>query len=146
MSTVREKLHFIEQLRDFGKAVLDLDFDGSFKKYETRHHTANWLYAVHSDRLASAFPGNQIFRFTWDLTQARRWERYYRKRGRHTYLYSAEAHGGARCPITPSLLEASQARQCYVVLHCPTRLRRLPGEWSVLSAGSCSPHKEGMPI
>jgi Putative aminopeptidase len=117
LSLLKEKLRFVQDLRAFGTEKLQLQFDGSFKTYEPKHYTANWLYAVHPDRLASAFPGNETFRFTWDLAQARRWDRYQRGKGRHTYLYSAEAHGGSRCPITPSLLDADRARQCYVVLH-----------------------------
>jgi len=112
-----EKLSFISDLRQFGKQALGLQFDGSFKRLEPKFHTANWLYAVHPDRLQSAFRGNDTFRFTWQLPQAKRWEKYHRHHGRHTYLYSAEAHGGARCPITPSMLASARARQCYVVLH-----------------------------
>ncbi len=117
MKSNRAKLDFISDLCAFGKDTLKLEFDGSFKRFEPKYHTANWLYAVHPNSLNSAFRGNDTFRFTWDLSQARRWNRYQRKQGRHTYLYSAEAHGGARCPTTPSLLESPRARQCYVVLH-----------------------------
>lgn len=117
MSSLKEKQRFVQDLRAFGKEKLRLQFDGSFKTYEPKHYTANWLYSVQPGQLISAFPDNEIFRFTWDLTQARRWNRYQQNKGNHTYLYSAEAHGGSRCPVTPSLLDAERARQCYVVLH-----------------------------
>jgi hypothetical protein len=113
----RERLSFVRELRAFGEEVLGLEFDGSFRRSVSKHRTANWLYVVHGDRLVSALPGKEIYRFAWDLARMRRWERYHRSRGRHTYLYSAEAHGGSQCPITPSLLEAARARQGYVVLH-----------------------------
>ncbi|MFC1573205.1 aminopeptidase [Candidatus Eisenbacteria bacterium] len=108
---------FVKDLHHFGEQVLSLEFDGSFQRYAPRYRTANWLYSVHPDRLASALPGNETFRFTWQLSTARRWARRHKTRGRHTYLYSAEAHGGPKCPITPSLIQAARARQAYVVLH-----------------------------
>jgi len=117
MISQRERLAFVRELRAYGQQALGLDFDGSFARFVSRHRTANWLYAVHADRLESALPGNATFRFSWKVAQLRRAERYHRRRGRHTYLYSAEAHGGSRCPVTPSLLAASRARQGYVVLH-----------------------------
>jgi predicted aminopeptidase len=117
MISQRERLRFIRDLRAYGEQVLGLDFDGSFARFVSRHRTANWLYAVHPDRLESALPRNATFRFSWSPAQLRRAARYHRRRGRDTYLYSAEAHGGSRCPVTPSLLGASRARQAYVVLH-----------------------------
>lgn len=117
MPTHRQQLDYVKRLRAFGEETLSLEFDGSFRRVVSRYRTANWLYVVRADRLASALSGTEIFRFSWDLGRARRWERYHRGRGRHTYLYSAEAHGGRRCPITPSLLAASRARQGYVILH-----------------------------
>ena len=112
-----KKLAFVKEMRRFGERELDLEFDGSFSRYEAKHKTANWLYSVRPDRLETALPGGQIFRFTWNLAQARRWQRYQRGRGMDTYLYSAEAHGGPCCPITPSMLAATRARQGYVILH-----------------------------
>jgi hypothetical protein len=117
MATHREKLAFIRDLCGFGRNRLRLQFDGSFRKYTARYRTANWLYVVRRDALTSALPREETFRFAWDRARARRWERYHRARGRDTYLYSAEGHGGAGCPITPSLLAATPARQGYVVLH-----------------------------
>lgn len=117
MSARKEQLAFVKAIRRFGEDRLGLQFDGSFERYVGKYKTANWLYAVHPDRLESALPGGQIFRFTWDLAQARRWQRYQRDKGMDTYLYSAEAHGGARCPITPAMLAAPRARQGYVILH-----------------------------
>ncbi len=116
-TTRKKKLAFVDELRAFGTQDLHMRFDGSFQKYAPRHRTANWLYAVHADKLATALKGNETFRFSWDLKRIRTWERYHRRRGRHTYLFSAEAHGGRACPITPSLLAAARARQAYVVLH-----------------------------
>lgn len=110
-------MRFIRDLRVFGERALGLRFDGSFARFVPRNPTANWIYVVHRDRLASALAGNETFRFSWKITQVRRWDRYHRRRGRDTYVYRAEAHGGARCPVTPSLLAAPRARQGYVVLH-----------------------------
>ncbi len=111
------RLTYIRDLRAFGEQDLSLQFDGSFRRFSGRYRTANWLYIVHRDRLATAWPGNDTYRFSWEISRMRRWERYHRGRGRHTYLYSAEAHGGSRCPVTPALLAAGRARQAYVVLH-----------------------------
>lgn len=110
-------MRFIRDLRAFGEHALGLRFDGSFARFVSRHPTANWIYVVHPNRLESALPGNETFRFSWKVAQVRRWDRYHRRRGRDTYVYRAEAHGGARCPVTPSLLAAPRARQGYVVLH-----------------------------
>ncbi|MBD3235291.1 MAG: hypothetical protein GF330_01140 [Candidatus Eisenbacteria bacterium] len=107
----------VRALRDFGARELGLEFAGSFERFASRHGSANWLYAVRRDRLASALPEHATFRFSWSRAAARRWERRHRARGDHTYLYSAEAHGGGGCPITPSLLAAAPARRAYVVLH-----------------------------
>ncbi len=117
MKPAPDRIAFVHALRTFGERTLGLCFDGSFAHFVSRHATANWLYSVHPDRMESALPGNATFRFGWKLAQVRRWERTERRLGRHTYLYSAEAHGGPRCPITPSLLAAARARQGYVVLH-----------------------------
>lgn len=117
MATRREQMRFIAAVREFGRRRLGLEFDGSFKRFVGRNRTANWIYVVEPTGLTSALPGRATYRFTWDLGRARRWERYHRARGRHTYLYSAEGHGGRACPITPSLLAAPRARQGYVVLH-----------------------------
>jgi predicted aminopeptidase len=113
----RDRLRFIRELRAFGERTLGLRFDGSFARFVPRNPTANWIYVVHPDRLKSALAGNETFRFSWKIAQVRRWDRYQRRRGRDTYVYRAEAHGGARCPVTPSLLAAPRARQGYVVLH-----------------------------
>lgn len=113
----RRQLSRVRALLVFGAETLGLEFAGSFQRYVSRHRTANWFYAAESDRLRSALPENALFRFSWNRATARRWERRHRARGDHTYLYSAEAHGGGHCPITPSLLRAAPARQGYVVLH-----------------------------
>lgn len=115
--TQKEKLRFVRSVREFGRVALSLSFDRSFSRYEPKNSTANWLYVVHPDKFESGFQSGQTFRFSWDIARARRWERYYRGRGFHTYLYRAEAHGGANCPVTPSLLDADRARQAYVILH-----------------------------
>jgi len=112
-----QKLDFVRELVSFGETKLRLDFDGSFQRYVARHRTANWLYAVHPLGFASALPDKGTYTFAWDVAKLRRRERGFRKRGVHTYLYSAEAHGGRACPVTPSLIAASRARQAYVVLH-----------------------------
>jgi hypothetical protein len=114
---MHQGLRFIRDLRTYGERVLGLQFAGSFARLAPRYRAANWIYAVHADRLESALPGNETFQFSWKIGQVRRWDRYHRRRGRDTYVYSAEAHGGGRCPITPCLLAASRARQGYVVLH-----------------------------
>jgi len=113
----REGMRFVRAVRRFGEEVLALRFDGSFEKFSPEHPTANWLYVVRADRLESALRSGATFKFSWDGRKARRWRRYHAGRGRHTYLYSAEAHGGSNCPVTPSLLAAGRARCCYVVLH-----------------------------
>ena len=117
MSSTREARRFVRGLLSYGEGRLGLEFDGSFRRFDGKSPTANWLYAVHRDRLFTAHPGGDTYRFTWDLKQARRWARRHRGLGHDTYLYSAEAHGGRACPITPSLLAAPRARQAYVVLH-----------------------------
>jgi hypothetical protein len=108
---------FVKELVKFGEEKLKLNFAGSFREVDRQKKTANWLYVVHPDKLESALPNNDTFIFFWDLGKAKRKQTYYRKKGFHTYLYSAEAHGGGKCPITPMLLDATGARQGYVVLH-----------------------------
>ncbi len=117
MQSTREARRFVRELVSFGEDRLGLEFDGSFRRFDDTSPTANWLYAVHRDRFCSAHSSGDTYRFTWDLRQARRWARRHRKLRHDTYLYSAEAHGGRACPITPSLLAAPWARQAYVVLH-----------------------------
>ncbi|TET33366.1 MAG: hypothetical protein E3J72_16900 [Planctomycetota bacterium] len=111
------KIAFVKELVKFGEEKLSLNFAGSFRKVDRKKKTANWLYVVHPDKLESALPNNETFLFFWDLGKARRKQTFYRKKGFHTYLYRAEAHGGGKCPITPMLLAATGARQGYVVLH-----------------------------
>ncbi|MHC4662572.1 MAG: aminopeptidase [Planctomycetota bacterium] len=113
----RKKIAFIKELKRFGGKELKLDFAGSFEKFKSDYRTANWLYVVRRDRFESALPENETFLFFWDIRKARRRQTLYRKKRFDTYLYSAEAHGGGKCPITPLLLEAARARQAYVVLH-----------------------------
>lgn len=117
MHSLQQRLDFVGQLVDFGQRKLRLSFDGSFRRYAPQRRSANWLYAVEPTRLASALPGRETYVFAWDLAKLQQRERRFRNLGVHTYLYSAEAHGGRVCPITPYLLAATRARQAYVVLH-----------------------------
>lgn len=117
MALRRARLAFVRDVVAFGEEHLALQFDGSFRRFVARHRTANWLYAVEPDRFESCLPGRATFTFAWDRAKLRRMERRFRARGKHTYLFSAEAHGGRACPVTPALLAASRARQAYVVLH-----------------------------
>lgn len=117
MTGRREKIAFVKSIKEFGENRLGLYFDGSFEKTSLENPTANWLYVARPDALESALPEEAVFMFFWNITKARRAATRYRKKGMHTYLYSAEAHGGRMCPITPSLLEADPCRQAYVVLH-----------------------------
>lgn len=117
MTKLQSRIEFVHALVAYGEQKLGLRFAGSFARYDSRRSQAHWLYSVHPDRLESALKDNEPFRFSWDLARVRRWERDERRRGRHTYLYSAEAHGGVACPVLPGLLRASRARQGYVVLH-----------------------------
>ncbi len=117
MEDLRVRRRFVRELTRFGENRLGLSFDGSFKKYDPDLPAAHWLYSVYPDRFDSAHSKGVPFRFTWKLSQARAWERQSLHRGLHTYLYSAEAHGGPACPITSRLLQAPRARQAYVVLH-----------------------------
>lgn len=114
---LRARRRFVRELRRFGEDHLGLGFDDSFRKYDPGLSAAHWLYSVYPDRFVSAHDQGTPFRFTWKLNQARAWERGCLRKGLHTYLYSAEAHGGTACPITPGLLRASRVRQAYVVLH-----------------------------
>ncbi len=117
MQSLQHRLDFVRELVAFGERKLGLSFDGSFRRYAPRRRSANWLYAVEPTRFSSALPGRETFAFAWDLAKLRQRERRFRERGVHTYLYSAEAHGGRACPVTPCLLAAPRARQAYVVLH-----------------------------
>lgn len=117
MPPLEQKLDFVRELVSFGEKQLCLAFDGSFRRYASRHRTANWLYAVQPQSFTTALPSRTTYAFAWDIVKLRRRERRFRARGLHTYLYSAEAHGGRACPITPCLIAAARARQAYVVLH-----------------------------
>ncbi len=117
MGSLDQRLAFVVELVAFGEAKLRLAFDGSFRRYVPRRRSANWLYAVQPLSFTSALPGRGTYAFAWDVVRLRRRERGFQARGMHTYLYSAEAHGGHACPITPSLIAAPRARQAYVVLH-----------------------------
>ncbi len=117
MQGLKPRRAYVTDLVAFGREKLGLEFDGSFTRFSRRYRTANWLYAVSADGFVSALPSRETFAFSWNRDTLRRRERRLRAKGHHTYLYRAEAHGGRACPITPSLLEATQARQAYVVLH-----------------------------
>jgi predicted aminopeptidase len=117
MGALKEKLAFVASLREYGKEHMTLQFDGSFEHYSDEHQTCNWLYVCYPDKLVSGLKNRAPFEFHWDTAKAKRRQKHFEKKGFHTYLYQAEAHGGHHCPITPSLLESDKARQGYVVLH-----------------------------
>ncbi len=117
---VSSQLRFIKALLEFGRSRLGLDFAGSFEKIDTSAETANWLYVSPAFRIESVVRWRSRpmkFKFSWDRRQLKRSEAAYRGRGFDTYLFSAEGHGGGRCPITPALLASSPARRGYVVIH-----------------------------
>jgi hypothetical protein len=114
------RIRSIKALLEFGVRKLGLDFAGSFQKADTRAEFANWLYVSHAYKIESAIkrrPGATRFKFSWDRRYLKRSAAAYRGLGFDTYLFSAEGHGGGKCPITPALLASSPARRGYVVLH-----------------------------
>lgn len=113
----KSKIEFIKKITSYGEKELGLDFKGSFEQFSSRSRTANWLYVSSKDHIKSMLPENATYLFSWDTTKLAKKEKYYKAKRFHTYLFKAEAHGGGKCPITPSLLEATPARQLYVVLH-----------------------------
>ena len=117
MHSLKEHLDFVAALREYGQEHMGLQFDGSFEQYSDTHQRCNWLYVCHPDTLVSGLKNRAPFEFHWDTAKARRRQTHFEKKGFHTYLYQAEAHGGRQCPITPSLLESVTARQGYVILH-----------------------------
>lgn len=117
MKSLKDKLAFVAALRDYGREYMGLQFDGSFEHFSDAHQTCNWLYVCHPDKLVSGLKNQAPFEFHWNTAKVKRRQAYFERKGFHTYLYQAEAHGGHKCPITPSLLESSTARQGYVVLH-----------------------------
>lgn len=113
----KEKIKFVHKLLDFGKSELGLEFIGSFEKFSNKVKAVNWLYVVEKKALKSSLEDNRTFTFSWNRESLKRKENYYKKKQKDTYLYTAEAFGGAKCPIFQALLDAPRARQGYVVLH-----------------------------
>jgi len=112
-----QKLDFIKSLQKFGAEELGLKFDGSFEEVSLEEFSCNWVYSCFTDRLESTFDNKYPFEFYPDETKALSRIDELKQKGFETYFYHAEAHGGPQCPITRELLEATKARQSYVILH-----------------------------
>lgn len=111
------QLAFIKTLQKFGAEELGLKFDGSFEEVSLGEFSCNWVYSCYPDRLESTFEGKYPFEFYPNEAKAKNRIEELNQQGFETYFYHAEAHGGEKCPITKDLLEASRARQSYVILH-----------------------------
>ena len=114
---MQNQLDFIHELVEFGKTKLNLEFGDSFSEYSEEHTICNWLYVCYPDKFQSALPNSSEFLFFWKEEEAKKQQKIFNEKGFHTYLYQAEGHGGENCPITDGLINATKARQAYVVLH-----------------------------
>jgi predicted aminopeptidase len=120
MVSKSSRLRFIQELLNFGRRKLGLDFGGSFEKYDPNAESANWLYVSRPFKIVSVLKHSSKpvpFKFSWDRPHLKRSAATYRGHGYDTYVFSAEGHGGGRCPVTPALLASSPARCGYVVIH-----------------------------
>jgi len=114
------RLRFVRAVLEFGRSELGLDFAGSFEKFDSSRESMNWLYVSYPDEIESAIRRHSRhvpFKASWDIKYLRRSAAAYRGRGFDTYIFTAEGHGGGKCPITPALLASSPARRGYVVIH-----------------------------
>jgi predicted aminopeptidase len=112
-----ESLAFIKSVRDFGEKELGLNFYESFQSVSEKTDYAYWLFASLPYKIESAFSKKRPYRFFWSKQKALVSEEEYRRVGFDTFVCKGEASGNPRCPILPSLLNASRARQVEVVLH-----------------------------
>lgn len=112
-----QQLAFIKALQTFGAEELGLKFDGSFEELSLDDFSCNWVYSCYTNRLESTLENKYPFEFYPEETAALTRIEELKKDGFETYFYHAEAHGGQKCPITKELLEATKARQSYVIFH-----------------------------
>ncbi len=117
MRDYSRELEFIQTIKKFGEEEYGLNFKGAFEDVDLGEFSCNWAYACPVDKLESVFNNKRPYEFYPDQDKA--WKRYMQLKnaGNDSYFYHAEAHGGGNCPITRDMLEASGARQCYVIIH-----------------------------
>lgn len=129
MREVSAALALVHEIRKFGEEVLGLDFGGSFQEVSKSYTAMHWLYVSYPDRIKSVWQTPMLF--SWWKGKLLMHQRAYESVGCDTYLFSAEGHGGGKCPILPMLLKAPPERQAYVILHegVHTTLRKNRG-WS----------------
>lgn len=119
MENLREKIEFIRTLRNFGEKELGLCFGESFRHFASDQFPPQWLYVSERYRIQSLinnFGWPYIGKFQKPETMASL-AFDFQQLGYDIYIYTAEAWGGAPCPILPILLEQPRIRQAYVVLH-----------------------------
>lgn len=113
-----EAIAFIKKVKQFGETELGIDFHGSFEGIEEKTTHRYWLYVSHPYAVKNALR-NATHVSSMSESAIIQLADEYKSEGFDTDVFQGEAFYNPRgpCPILPSLLSASRARQANVVLH-----------------------------
>lgn len=112
-----EKINFVRKVKRFAED-LGVKFDGSFEDVVLDKKYFYWV--IVSERNSLNPPedyGTGCLFFRDKEDEAERFKNYLEEEGYDSIVYFAEAYGRGGCPITKALLESSEERISYAVMH-----------------------------